>query len=118
MLSIPRLLIVCAAACACGCAATAQAPASGRWTPEAPAKAAASSSVLDFVSRTAPGQPADPALRVQVVSDYHAASGRQCKQYLVTDDKGASRSHVACRTEQGWTEVRPLIAEGLAAPAP
>src|SRR5258708_7732201 len=74
---------------------------------------AATNAVVEFVAKTSAGQPmstvGDPAVKVQVVSEYYAASGRPCKQYLLTAQNGASRSHLACGGDQGWTEVRPLI---------
>jgi hypothetical protein len=87
------------------------------YSKPAPLPAATPSALVELVGKTAPGQPViSGESSVQVVREYHAASGRSCKQYVVTDAKG-STGHLACRGEQGWLEVRPLILEGGSAAA-
>jgi len=102
-----------ALACAAGCA---QVPAKPAAETAAMQRSSATTSIVDYVSKADVGQsssvaPADgqQAVTVRVISAYAAASGRTCRQYVVTEAGGKSRPHLACSGDQGWVEVRPLI---------
>jgi len=47
-------------------------------------------------------------LRIRVLRAYAAASGRSCRQYLVTEESGAQSYRVACESGDHWVEARPL----------
>jgi len=47
-------------------------------------------------------------LKVEVVRAYDAASGRNCREYVVTDTNGVLRQGVACRDGDKWVAARPL----------
>jgi hypothetical protein len=48
-------------------------------------------------------------LNVRVVRAYAAASGRQCREYLVTSQGGGEpKSRVACVKGDRWVDARPL----------
>jgi hypothetical protein len=47
-------------------------------------------------------------LKVEVIRAYDAASGRACREYSVTDQRGAHREGLACRNGDRWTNARPL----------
>jgi hypothetical protein len=51
-------------------------------------------------------------LRVEVMRIYEAASGRACREYLVTDPAGRQQLRVACRTGDRWVHARPLRLDG------
>ena len=110
---IPQLWLssaLIALVCVGGCA---HAPATPVAEAAALQRSSTTTSIVDFVSKAEVGQSAPvDQVTVQVVSAYAAASGRTCRQYLVTEAGGKSRPHLACSSDQGWVEVRPLIAEG------
>jgi len=47
-------------------------------------------------------------LKLQVVRSYYAASGRPCREFLVTNASGAVTPRVACESEGRWLQARPL----------
>jgi hypothetical protein len=53
-------------------------------------------------------------LQVEVVRAYDAASGRPCREYSVTDQKGVSRGGVVCRIGDQWVNARPLLRDSSA----
>jgi hypothetical protein len=53
-------------------------------------------------------------LRVEVMRIYEAASGRSCREYLVTDPAGRQQNRVACRMGDRWVHARPLRIDGPA----
>ncbi len=53
-------------------------------------------------------------LKIEVVRAYDAASGRLCREYVVTYPQGGARQGLACRTGEGWQSARPLRLETAA----
>jgi hypothetical protein len=51
-------------------------------------------------------------LKVEVVRIYDAASGRNCREYVVTDPAGRQQMRVACRMGDRWVHARPLRLDG------
>ncbi len=47
-------------------------------------------------------------LRIRVVRSYSAASGRECREYVVTYQSGDGSSRVACVSGDRWVDARPL----------
>ena len=84
--------------------------------------------VVDFVAAAPVGGAetlTDTASRqtvsVRVVSSYDAATGRPCRQYVVTEAENRTRSNLACAGEKGWVQVRPLVqgtGDALTPPTP
>jgi hypothetical protein len=56
-------------------------------------------------------------LRIEVMRIYEAASGRSCREYLVTDGAGRQQVRVACRLGDRWVHARPLRLEGAGSDA-
>jgi hypothetical protein len=51
-------------------------------------------------------------LKVELVRAYDAASGRPCREYMVTDEKGVQQQGVACRIGDQWVRAHPLRTQG------
>ncbi len=49
-----------------------------------------------------------------MVRIYDAASGRNCREYVVTDPAGRQQMRVACRMGDRWVHARPLRLDGPA----
>lgn len=87
--------------------------------PAAAVAAAAADPVVAFAARAAPGAETSLVLpesgrpvRVRLLRDYAAASGRPCREVIVSSGLG-DRSRVLCRDAQlGWVEARPLLRGG------
>jgi hypothetical protein len=47
-------------------------------------------------------------LKIRVVRSYAAASGRECREYVVTYQSGDGWSRVACTSGDRWVDARPL----------
>jgi hypothetical protein len=56
-------------------------------------------------------------LKVRVVRAYTAASGRQCREYQVTNQSGQQANRVACVNGERWVEARPLRQGGTGSAA-
>lgn len=112
--------LLCAAVALSGCAG-----AQTRAAAPSPALYTTPTSIATFVAKAPLGEavamPADaehPAVKVQVISAYHAASGRSCRQYLLIDQVGRGQPHLACDVGQGWADVRPLVLDEATTPPP
>ena len=57
-------------------------------------------------------------LKVMVVRAYEAASGRPCREYVVTDAMGHQQAQVACRSGDHWINARPLRLNSSSPEAP
>ena len=51
-------------------------------------------------------------LKIEVIRIYDAASGRNCREYVVTDPAGRQQMRVACRLGDRWVHARPLRLDG------
>jgi hypothetical protein len=55
-------------------------------------------------------------MTLRVISTYRAASGYECREYLISSESEAPLARVACAEEKGWVRVAPLIAGGAEPP--
>lgn len=81
------------------------------------APAVSSDPVIAFVGRARPGQDERVTLEsgqtasVRVARAYQAASGRECREVVVSTGL-EERLRLVCAAEGGWTDARPLLRGG------
>ena len=110
-----------AGALTAGCAACAVGPAPPPADGSPPAARSAEEAPLhEFIARAAPGDHAElaaagegAALQVTLEQEYHAASGRLCRQLRLGADGAEPELRHACRDDQGeWRLLPPLLNRG------
>lgn len=110
----PPVFLILLAVVAQGCTSASRPSAGGADAAAPPGTTAAR--VEDFIARAAVGETtrltsAKPggAVDVTVRDEYHAASGRVCRQLTMTNGVGSSKPRVACRAAKGSWRLLPRL---------